>query len=569
MLDPASRDQNISFEKLLGNSLFFYEEKHLERIINNGKSYYNPNVIDEKTKLKLVDEFVRTFVLKRLQTQGYETEFSKLLLWGTIYTLIRSGLIQECIKFMTNSQDQEVRTLSQYFHEFSKENLNLDEQVYLQVTYLLRNKKELMLNPFRHACLSLFTKVHSSVPEFLFESMEDHLWFHVKLCHPHPSIQEFKKKAQTNNLSYLSLKAYQDYILRTDLQNFEKHSNIHLDYCRLLFSLLLFEEGLSHLYNNSHYLDASNISLLLSKLNLNKSFDNLDVSFENIEKNHKVEKVQTKTMLDLVITNFMRAKFLEIFVYVKTIYNDLEKLAQLFLQTGNYSMLLSTDIVFFTIGNKKVTMKDIITQYETRCLVEMVVEKSLQVPSKSKENFSSLIKLASVYELIPQLLYLIISDCIEVITQKTPRKLFKNDIHSKPSVHNPSKIVTDTKVSEALGIKHRANLTLISSRISHTNDIVKNNFKYQRQLETIEEIYEKLNKSFSEETINNCLELYIKSITLIPFKSDTEIRKYITDEYNSLFEGIQNIIPDIAYLAFYLISSRVKQLSSLHAQRNE
>jgi hypothetical protein len=200
-------------------------------------------------------------------------------------------------------------------------------------------------------------------------------------------------------------------------------------------------------------------------------------------------------------------------------------------------------------------------------LVSNIIQNAVSSSIEYKSNFDVLIQLAMKYKMHNELLEIIMNDCIEVITAKTPNKIYKSEIHSKPdALHVKTRLRTDTKYEINITDKYRKVLDEIGSNISNYDSRFKLNFKLLRQLEIIEEIYDNINK----DNYAKALDLFVKYITIIPFKSEKEINNYLEGQYIFIDDQLKKIIPDVTYLLFYLVLKRMNELNtSFNLKRNE
>jgi hypothetical protein len=582
-IDPTNYISNkvLTVNLLLKNSLIFYQKEFMKKILSqsedsryNRLDYINLSCFDYNAKIKCIEDFVKRVKYEKFISDSANSNLmmEKLQSWGVIFYLLRCGLEEDLMKYLQSKkgENSEIDIFFDYYKSFTKGD-EIDEHIYTQMLEVVKTKSDMDLNPFRHAVFILMTQVNVAVKENLLDSLEDYIWFHLNLIIHKPNLENIKKKT---NAKFLTLKEFQDFIKRNGPESFESNSgNIHLEWVRCLFSILLFEDGVAYLSNqNENLVDSVNLGFLLREISLLNNFTQNNYVENVIDRNlqgqsndldYKLNKIN-----EIFYENFMQSRLFQILNYVKFNYHGdfIERMAQLISTTGKLNILLSGEY-YFTISNKKIFLYDLLTEKEMNELANILLTSAISSSSESKINFDLFIKIARKFKMYMKLLDLIISDCVEIITAKTPRKIYRAEIHLKPSVVNPStRPHTDTKYEKSIVQKYSEVFYEIGSNINNYDSKFKLNFQMLRQLETIEEIYDLINR----DNLNKAIQMVENNITMIPFKKEKDISPYMNDTYMSLNEGLKKILPDVCYLIFYIYSRKVNELSgATNLRRNE
>jgi hypothetical protein len=169
-----------------------------------------------------------------------------------------------------------------------------------------------------------------------------------------------------------------------------------------------------------------------------------------------------------------------------------------------------------------------------------------------------------------ELLELISSDCINLLTTKTPQVLYKHEIHYKPAVNAPSyknfPSQPEIKLDKSITDKYRDILDDIGGKINNYDPKFRLNFKFIRQLEILEQIYLLIHK----EEFTNALDQFLKHFTIVPLKSENDLNNFIDKDYPHINDELKKILPDVLYLLFFLASKKIKELNTIfNRPRNE
>jgi hypothetical protein len=568
-LDPINylNDNIITVNKMLNNSILFYEKEFLKKLSQNLNQNFDYESVDYKSKIDLVKHYVQTIIYsKQINNEVFNQE--KLSLWGLIFFLMRSGSYSDLIKYLkAYSGDEEIIRFRKYLDKYINEN-ELDPDTYLTFLNITKSNSEMNSNPFKHACMVLVTKTKQAINENLFANLDDYIWFHLNLIIKKSCIENLKNRISIN-ANFLELEEFQDFIKRTGIENFEMNSNIHIDYARSLFSILLFEDGINHLASRpEHLIDTINISVILKALSLTR----------NLKKNNTTDNVicnedssrdlrELNKWLEVFVEKYMRERTFHVINYIKFTYSGTvtTKLCQIFKATENFSALNNPNEFNFQIGDSTICLSDVINENEIIEIVSNIIISSINLTHENKFYLDSLISLAMKYNLYSEVLQLIISDCIEILTIKTPKSLFKTEIHSKSSVVNPSvKVITDSRYEKSITQKYREIFNDISAKCNNFDNVFKTNFKFLRQLEVIEEIYDCINN----ENKSGAFSKFKNQIYFIPFKSEDEIKTYIDKEFNCINDELKKMISDVCYLFYFLLKYKLNKLKE-EKSRNE
>lgn len=549
----SKNPMELTVNDILINTTNYYEQDFLKKVLNLSSETFELNYlkeIDYNSKLRAIENYVNSIIYGKLITSSKDRnieELGKLKLWGMIYYLIRSGLEEECLRFLSecsiNYDDIEISNFQTIYNQIAKK-LPIDFELYASMMEGLKSKHESELNPFRHCCFVLVTKVSQTVNDNILENLEDYIWFHLKLIIDN---ENYKKLREDNifNAKFFTLKEFQDYIKRYAPENFESGSNeMNIDYAKCLFSILLFEDGLKSLgQHDENLVDTVNISFILKEIGLLRNFHSnenkniFEISYLADENNYI-----TNRWVETFAETFMNARMFPIMNYLKYLYkgNLLEKISNIINSTGKYNSLLTPEDLFFNISiDKKINLIDLLGEIGVSNLVSYVVRDAIDNSADNKANYEIVIQLAKKFSMHNELLELIINDSVEILTMKTPKKIYKPQIHLRANLVN--KIYTDTRYDVKMSEKYKSILEDIGANIMNYDNSFKINFIYLRQLENIEEIYELINKNME----NKAWTVFDKCVTLIPYKSERDIAQFLNHDYVYIKDLLKNIYPDV------------------------
>ena len=238
----------------------------------------------------------------------------------------------------------------------------------------------------------------------------------------------------------------------------------------------------------------------------------------------------------------MNSRMFPVLNYLKYLFrgNFLEKISNIINNTGKYDSLLNPEEVLFELSRgKKLNFLDLFGKEGILSLVSQVVKDAINTSSENKSNYDMVIQLAKKYQMYNELLELVISDCVEILTMKTPKKIYKPNIHLKG--HLVSKVYTETFYDVKISDKYRSIIEEFGSNISMFDNTFRINFKFLRQMETIEKIYDLINKNNE----NEALEIFMKYVSLVPFHSEKEISPFLNNSYTYINDLMKNIYPDV------------------------
>jgi len=244
----------------------------------------------------------------------------------------------------------------------------------------------------------------------------------------------------------------------------------------------------------------------------------------------------------------MNSRMFPVLNYLKCIYkgNLFEKISNIINNTGKYKYLLNPEESFFVISrDKKINLLDLLGEKGITSLVSQVVRDSIHTSTENRSNYETVILLAKKFKMYNELLELIINDSVEILTLKTPKKIYKSQIHLKASLVN--KFHTDLMYDVKFSQKYKSILEEIGGNISNFENSFRINFKYLRQLETIETIYELINTNME----SKALDMFNKYVSLIPYKNDKEIAQFMNNEYVYINDLMKNIYPDVIHFLIF------------------
>jgi len=402
------QNSNITSENVLANTIKFYESEFLTKIFSQGDILHMKNKteadihnMDFDSKYICIEKFACNLIFQNFSTgvgrqasfmgiggnQSNIVNYSKSDLermkkWAIIYIFLRSGLIKDCIIYLSNlikisyeelsinnytgfgtanirnysnpdfissNKDQDLEIFYSLLKQIYSDN-RIDENLYSLLSEKIKMKNLKDLEPFKYCCCNLILKINQPVNENIFLNFEDYVWYHLNLVYKK---NNFLELIQVNSirLNYLSLDDFQDFIKQNDPNIFNNKNNpdFYLDYTKCLFSLLLFEDGIRFLMqSNKNIIDAFYIGYILGELFLLRNF-----SEEELPKNlTDFKSDQMSDILKNQINTFTnkisdKNKLFEIMLFIKFIFFDEvpQKTLDLYIilinKFGFYSFLLN------------------------------------------------------------------------------------------------------------------------------------------------------------------------------------------------------------------------------------
>ena len=175
-------------------------------------------------------------------------------------------------------------------------------------------------------------------------------------------------------------------------------------------------------------------------------------------------------------------------------------------------------------------------------------------------SFNQLLILLKRFRLYTELLNLLFLDIYQILRNKTPEEVYNPMIHGKrvQGIYEEH-IITST---------YKTTFDEINSSLSEEND---NHdfymFKFMRQLESVEEVYDLI-------TGNRKAEAYDKFMRMVTMAQVDNIEEFINYSYKEMNGTLQDIFVDVCYLYFFLMKNRLSYLKNnlkggFNRERNE
>ena len=371
------RDEEESFvENIVFATCGFFEKLYLERIIGSTRA---------EVLMSKVNEFVAGFV-KNFANYKPETDKSGLPIWCMLFTLMRSGLKQEFLQY--SSANSASREFTKFFSEYVN-NTELSEHSLYEVLDFLKTGES--LDVFHKALLHIITKSNEDIDEIQENSLEDYLWFKLKLvCHLDAGTIEHLEN--TRDYFALLLQDLQKYIIDCGPTHF--HNSVSL-YITALVSSLCYGEAVQYLYEIPEYsTEALHLALVLKEFRLLPSFSNSDKIFDEIE---GIVHVNLSKMISIYIKAFSNVSPNEALMYIsfmtsgKSIANEASSLV---IAYENYQIVLNSEVYIFQTSFRKA-----VGDNNFKLTVETIAEYALHQRSPEAaylfdliENYSCVMK---------------------------------------------------------------------------------------------------------------------------------------------------------------------------------
>lgn len=156
-----------------------------------------------------------------------------------------------------------------------------------------------------------------------------------------------------------------------------------------------------------------------------------------------------------------------------------------------------------------ITLENLLSKDEINNIVSYIISDAI-TSSDKKTKYDTLITLAKTYKMYNELFNLIINGAIEILSLKTPKKIYKSLIHSKFATQGKP-IQTDTLdlTNTSIFSKYKSILDEIANNISTFSSNFRMNYKFLRQLENVEEIYEMINKNKEDKALDVIYYIFI------------------------------------------------------------
>jgi hypothetical protein len=254
-----------------------------------------------------------------------------------------------------------------------------------------------------------------------------------------------------------------------------------------------------------------------------------------------------------MIKSFIPEKLYEVILYIRfSESNYKESIANIFRQIDNFDLLLNYNqnnrLKNDDLLDERIQINKIISEED---LKDILSDISNLYTSSSIQNIDSFYKLLNLLKnngLYSELLNLLIFDAVSIIKQKSPQKIFNNN-ENKFDNNLPDRIISTN---------YKLLFEDINSMLSKNNkDENFFNFKYLRQLEIIEEVYDLININ----QIDLAYDKFMRIVTIVQIIPN-DIENFINSVYKKMNKYLISIYPDICYVYFYLIKNKILGLNN-------
>lgn len=547
----------LSTSSLINSSICYYEKDFYDRLCRNNINKTTNN--NYNTKLKLIEEYTYQKLYSKYSNEINGNNKDEIIIWAKIFYFLRCGFINECSKFIEDS-NLSYPELSFFSTVLTSNKIKREDYQTLK-KFLNPNDKE--YNSFKHACLVYITKNHQPLNDYLLDDFNDYMWFHLNLINYN---DDKYRDLTANNAEVVTLEKFQKYILSISPSDLIiESSNIVIDYTKCLMSILLFDKALEYLSKSKGYgVDTANLYLILYRCGLSCNFSTVntnEIIFDpSMNKNMNISKYS------FVIQNYASNHLYEVLLYIR--FGDVkyrESIAELIRQQNAYYILYE-NIISFTNNSfqREENIIPLMQIFSNEDIYEILRNIAVKFPMNPVMNdrvsFNQLLILLKRFRLYTELLNLLFLDIYQILRNKTPEEVYNPMIHGKrvQGIYEEH-IITST---------YKTTFDEINSSLSEEND---NHdfymFKFMRQLESVEEVYDLI-------TVNRKAEAYDKFMRMVTMAQVDNIEEFINYSYKEMNGTLQDIFVDVCYLYFFLMKNRLSYLKNnlkggFNRERNE
>ena len=526
----------ITTNNILKSTIKFYEDKYYEKL-----SQYK-QLDDYNIKKDIIDDHIRVIIYSKFSNEIGSNNKNDLFTWGKVFYFLRCGFIKDCIEFINNSSSTKP-DITLFSSILSSDTIKIEDY---QNAMKFIDENDRINNPFRHACFIYLTKKTTPLNDQLLDDINDYIWFYLNLI--------YVDKYKYNNIfniqnSLLPLQEFQKYIFSIKVEDLIQNSESPtLDYIKCLISILLYDKALNYISQKKDFIvDGGNLYFILYQIGLLNDFT--EVNNKEITKNDIYYNQQYSSM----IKSFIPEKLYEVILYIRfSESNYKESIANIFRQIDNFDLLLNYNQNYRLknddLLDERIQINKIISEED---LKDILSDISNLYTSSSIQNIDSFYKLLNLLKnngLYSELLNLLIFDAVSIIKQKSPQKIFNNN-ENKFDNNLPDRIISTN---------YKLLFEDINSMLSKNNkDENFFNFKYLRQLEIIEEVYDLININ----QIDLAYDKFMRIVTIVQI-IPTDIENFINSVYKKMNKYLISIYPDICYVYFYLIKNKILGLNN-------
>lgn len=537
-------NNTLTTSSLINSSIYYYEKEFYDKLNRNNLT----KTTDYSSKVKLIEEYTYQVLYSKFSNEINSNNKDEILLWAKIFYFLRCGFLNECSKYINNANFP-LPELSLFSSVLSSNKIMIEDYQHL-IGFLNPNDK--LTNPFKHACFVYITKKNQPLNDNLLDDINDYIWFH--LCLINYNEGKYSNVNSNNNLGikFVTLEEFQKYILSLSPNDLvTESSNVVIDYVKCLMSLLLYDKALDYLSKMKGYgVDTANLFFILYRCGLCFDFssnnDN-EILFEpSIAKNPNISRYSS------VIQNYINNYLYEVLLYLR--YSDVnykESIADILRQTDSYYILLDNSGINpngnFSKEDATIPIWKIFSDDDIEEILQNIANKFPVSPIKNGIAFSQLLSLLKKYKLFTELLNLLFFDICDILRQKTPSVLYNSFIHGNKSGEMlPEHIITTT---------YKILFEDINSELTETDENNFKMFKYMRQLESVEEVYDLINSGREDQAYDK----FFRMVTMVQVDNADEFINYYYKEMNPY---LQDIFVDVCYLYFFLIKDQILNLKA-------
>jgi len=528
----------ITTNNILKSTIKYYEDKYYEKLSQYKK------INDYKTKKDIIDDHIRVIIYSKFSNEIGSNNKNDLFTWGKIFYFIRCGFINECVQFINKSSTTKPDIIL-FSSILSSDSIKIEDY---QNAMKFIDENDKINNPFRHACFIYLTKKTTPLNDQLLDDINDYIWFYLNLI--------YVDKSKYNNIftiqnSLLPIQEFQKYIFSIKVEDLIQNSESPtLDYIKCLMSILLYEKALNYISQKKDFIvDGGNLYFILYQIGL--LYDFIEVNNKEITKNELYQNQKYSSM----IKTFIPEKLYEVILYIRfSEINYTESIANIFRQIDNFDLLLdynqSNRLKNDDFLGERIQINKIISEQDLQDILSDISNLYTSSPIQNIDSFYKLLNLLKNNRLYSELLNLLIFDAVSIIKQKSPQKIFYNN-ENRFDNNLPDRIIsTNYKL-----LFEDINSILSKNNLYNNENF--SNFKYLRQLETIEEVYDLININQDDLAYDKFMRI-VTIVQIIP----TEIENFINSVYKKMNKHLLSLYPDICYVYFYLLKNKILGLNN-------
>ena len=530
-------NQPITTNNIIKSTITYFENQYFDKL---SKFKLSNDYISRKN---LIDDHIRVIIYSKFSNEIGSYNKNDLFTWGKIFYFIRCGFFNECIRFINESSSSKP-DITLFGSILSSDSIKMEDY---QNAIKFIDKNDKINNPFRHACFIFLTKKNSPLNDQLLDDINDYIWFYLNLIY----VDEDKyDNIFSNQNTLLSLKEFQNYITSIKVEDLIQNSESPaMDYVKCLLSILLYDNALNYISQRKEYIvDGGNLYFILYQIGLIQNFS--EVNNKEISKHYLNQNQKYSSM----IKSFIPEKLNEVILYIRFSEDNYnESIATIFRQVDNFDLLLN-----YNQNNRlkneenlgdRLSINQIISELDIQDILSDISKLYISSPIQNYDSFYKLLTLLKNHGLYSQLLNLLIFDAVTIIKEKSPKKIF--NFNEEKYENLPQRIISTN---------YKILFEDINSLLSKNGEFKSENFKnfkYLRQLETIEEVYDLINANQDEWAY----EKFMRIVTIVQI-NPIEIDNFVNSVYKKMNEHLLSIYPDICFVYCYLLKGKIFSLNN-------